>query len=642
MFYLESTQAARPAVYGRSGGAMLQNIRDNSQSWIAKTIVGLIVVLMAFTGFEAIVNSGSNRNNAALVNGAEITLDQLTQAADMQRRQLQQQLGKDFDASLLDDKLLRESALKGLIDRQLLLQGAADAGFAFSDAAIDQLILLTPEFQVDGQFNADRFDQVIRQMGFDRLRFRQMLREEMLIGQLRAGLAGSAFVTDAEIKAFARLDRQTRDFAYLTVVADRAAVSVSDEQVESFYKEHEARFMTPEQVTLEYVELKKDAFFDQVDVNEDDLQALYQKEIANLAEQRQAAHILVEVNAEQDEAKARTKIEQLAERIAKGEDFAALARDFSADTGSAAEGGDLGFAGPGVYDPAFEEALYGLQLQEVSAPVRTEFGFHLIKLLGVQAPEVPAFAELREKLERELKTQQVEQRFVEAVKQLEDSAFEASDLHQPAQEMDLAVLSVGPFGREGGEGLAANRQVVQAAFSSELLEDGANSSAIELDPSTVVVVRVKQHLKPQPQALADVQAEIRQQLEAEQAAKQAEELAGQQLEALRKGATPQDQAQAWTILEAAGRAQEGVAPAILQAVFRMQRPQSPEQPVFTQVALSNGDQVLVRLNGVNDDQGELQPQELAMYRQFLASRVGQEDFAAYRRQLQASAEIERF
>lgn len=116
---------------------MLQNIRDNSQSWIAKTIVGLIVVLMAFTGFEAIVNSGSNRNNAALVNGAEITLDQLTQAADMQRRQLQQQLGKDFDASLLDDKLLRESALKGLIDRQLLLQGAADAGFAFSDAAID-------------------------------------------------------------------------------------------------------------------------------------------------------------------------------------------------------------------------------------------------------------------------------------------------------------------------------------------------------------------------------------------------------------------------------------------------------------------------------------------------------------------------
>lgn len=200
MFYLESTQAARPAVYGRSGGAMLQNIRDNSQSWIAKTIVGLIVVLMAFTGFEAIVNSGSNRNNAALVNGAEITLDQLTQAADMQRRQLQQQLGKDFDASLLDDKLLRESALKGLIDRQLLLQGAADAGFAFSDAAIDQLILLTPEFQVDGQFNADRFDQVIRQMGFDRLRFRQMLREEMLIGQLRAGLAGSAFVTDAEIR----------------------------------------------------------------------------------------------------------------------------------------------------------------------------------------------------------------------------------------------------------------------------------------------------------------------------------------------------------------------------------------------------------------------------------------------------------
>ena len=158
---------------------MLQNIRDNSRGWIAKTIIGLIVMLMAFTGFEAIVTGTSNRNNAAEVNGDTITLDELNQAVEMQRRQLLQQLGRDFDASLLDDRLLREASLKGLIERKLLLQAAGDARFAFSQSSLDQVILQTPEFQVDGRFDTARFDQVIRQMGYTRLQFRQMLEEEM-------------------------------------------------------------------------------------------------------------------------------------------------------------------------------------------------------------------------------------------------------------------------------------------------------------------------------------------------------------------------------------------------------------------------------------------------------------------------------
>ena len=176
---------------------MLQNIRDNSQGWIAKTIIGIIVALMAFTGIEAIFQASTNtKQDVAKVNGEVITQTELSQAVDMQRRQLMQQLGKDFDASLLDEKLLRDAALKGLIDRKLLLQGAADSKFGFSEAALDQVILQTPEFQVDGKFSAERFDQVIRQLGYSRLQFRQMLTQEMLIGQVRAGIAGSGFVTD--------------------------------------------------------------------------------------------------------------------------------------------------------------------------------------------------------------------------------------------------------------------------------------------------------------------------------------------------------------------------------------------------------------------------------------------------------------
>ncbi|MHC8319628.1 SurA N-terminal domain-containing protein [Pseudomonas sp. GB2N2] len=623
---------------------MLQNIRDNSQGWIAKTIIGVIVALMALTGFDAIFKATTHSNDAAKVNGEEISQNELSQAVDMQRRQLMQQLGKDFDASLLDEKMLRESALKGLIDRKLLLQGAEKSKFAFSEAALDQVILQTPEFQVDGKFSSERFDQVIRQLGYSRMQFRQMLAQEMLIGQLRAGLAGSGFVTDAQVLSFARLEKQTRDLATLNVKADPAAVKLTDDEVKAYYDEHAKEFMTPDQVIIDYLELKKSSFFDQVAVKDEDLQAAYQKEIANLSEQRRAAHILIEVNDKVTEAQAKAKIEDVQARLAKGEKFEALAKEFSQDPGSANNGGDLGYAGPGVYDPAFETALYALTKDQVSAPVRTDFGFHLIKLLGVEAPEVPTLASLKDKLTKELKTQQVEQRFVEATKQLEDSSFEASDLVQPAQDLKLTVHTSKPFGREGGEGITANRAVLTAAFSPEVLDEGANSTAIELDPETVVVLRAKEHLKPAQLPLESVSAAIRGQLAKEHASAAAKTKADELIGSLREGKTPLDKAidgQNWKVTAAATRAQEGIDPTVLQALFRMPKPAGKDKPTFSSVTLADGSLVIVRLNGVNEAAAPTE-EEKAQYRRFLASRIGQQDFAAYRKQLEADAEIKRY
>lgn len=619
---------------------MLQNIRDNSQGWIAKTIIGIIVMLLALTGFEAIFNAASNNQNAAEVNGEEISRYDLDQAVNMQRRQLAQQLGQDFDASLLDDRLLRDSALGSLIDRMLLLQSAKNANFAFSSEALDQLILQTPEFQVDGAFSAARFDQVIQQMGYSRLQFRQLLEQEMLIGQLRAGISGTGFVTDQQVDNFARLEMQTRDFATLTLPAQQEAIEVGDEQIKEYYEANADRFRTPEQVIVEYVELKKESFFDQVEVSDEELQELYQKQIANLAEQRRAAHILIETGGELSDDEAKAKIDEIATRVKNGDDFAAVAKEASQDPGSASEGGDLGFAGPGVYDPAFEDALYALNEGEVSAPVKSEFGWHIIKLLGVQSPEVPAFESLKPQLVRELKAQQVEQRFVETSKQLEDSAFEASDLAQPAQELGLMVQTTEAFGRDGGEGITANRQVIQAAFSDEVLVDGANSSVIELDPDTSIALRVKEHLKPAAIPLADVREDIVQQLQRSLAAEAARAKGEQLLADLRKGQQPDDGQ--WQAVEAATRSQEGVAPALLQAVFRMPRPEQQDKPSYSGVALSNGDYAVVRLNGVNEPEAALTDEEKLNYRRFLASRVGQQDFAAFRQKLQAEAEIERF
>ena len=623
---------------------MLQNIRDNSQGWIAKTIIGVIVALMALTGFDAIFQATSTSQDAAKVNGEEITQVELSQAVDMQRRQLLQQLGKDFDSSLLDEKMLREAALKGLIDRKLLLQGAKDAKFSFSEAALDQVILQTPEFQEDGKFSPERFDQVIRQLGYGRLQFRDMLGQEMLIGQLRAGLAGSGFVTDEQVNAFARLEKQTRDFASLNIKADPAAVKLSDDAVKAYYDQHAKEFMTPDQVVIDYIELKKSSFFDQVAVKDDELQALYQKEIANLAEQRRAAHILIEVNDKVSDEQAKARIAEIQQRLAKGESFEALAKEFSQDPGSAANGGDLGFAGQGVYDPVFEAAVYALKPDQVSEPVRTSYGYHLIKLLGVEAPEVPSFASLKDKLTHDLKTQQVERRFVDATKQLEDSAFEASDLVQPAQELKLTVHTSAPFGREGGEGIAANRAVIQAAFSTEVMDEGANSTAIELDPETVVVLRVKEHRKPEQLPLEAVASSIRAQLVKEHASAAAKTRAEEIIKELRDGKLPLNKpidGQSWKVQEAVARGQEGIDPAVLQAVFRMPKPASKDKPTFGSVTLADGSVVVLRLNGVNEAAAPTE-EEKASYRRFLASRVGQQDFAAYRKQLENEAKVERY
>ena len=596
---------------------MLQNIRDNSTGWISKSIIGLIVVLFAFTGFDAILGSTSNSNNAAKVNGEEITLDALAEAKNLQRRQLLQQFGKDFDASLIDDALLSEAALKGLISRKLLVQAADQSGFAFSSALIDQFILLAPEFQVDGKFNADRFDQVIRQMGYTRLQFRHMIEQEMRTGQLRAGIAATAFVTEQEAQAFADLERQTRDFATLTIKPALDKVTVTDEDAKTYYSENASEFLTPEQVVVEYIELDKNAFFDQVTVDDAALQEMYQAEIANLAEQRHAAHILFEVSGDVTDAQAKEAAQNAIERINAGEDFAAVAKEMSDDIGSAEQGGDLGFAAQGVYDPAFEDALYALEKEQVSVPVRTDYGWHVIKLLDVQAADIPTFASLKDKLSQDLKTQQVEQRFVEAVRDLESAAYESADLQQPASELGLEIKVSEPFGREGLEGLFANRQVLQAAFSTEVLEEGANSTAIELDPETTVVLRVKEHKRPEPIEFAEVSTQIREQLIAQRAIEHARSQGEALLSSLQEGQTSVEQAQqeAWQVVEAATRGQENIDPEVLQALFKMPKPETGAAK-FAGLNLSNGDYVVVRLTGVNAADVSLSGSELKQYRRY--------------------------
>ena len=410
--------------------------------------------------------------------------------------------------------------------------------------------------------------------------------------------------------------------------------------MKAFYEGHKSEFMTPEQVVVEYVELKKSSFFDQVKVKQEDLEALYQKEIANLSEQRDAAHILIEVNDKVGDEQAKAKIDEIKARLAKGEDFAALAKEFSQDIGSAATGGDLLRRSRRVR-PAFEEALYALKQGEVSAPVKTPYGYHLIKLLGVQAPEVPSLESLKPKLEDELKKQMVEQRFVEATKDLESSAYEAADLSQPAQEMGLKVQTSQPFGRSGATASLPTARSCRPRSAPRCWKKPptvAPSSWIR----TPVVLRVKEHNKPKEQPLEQVAANIRERLAAEKAAEEAQKRGEALIAELREGRTSSAAGESWKVVEAASRGQEGVDPKLLQAVFRMQRPEAKDKPSLSGVTLANGDYVVIRLNGVSEPEEAISDDEKAMYRRFLASRSGQADFAAFRRQLQDKAEVEKY
>ncbi len=627
---------------------MLQNMRDNAQSWVAKVIVGVIVLMFALTGWESINRFTSSDDKAAEVNGKVISKTELEQAVSLQRRQLMQQLqrlGDQFDPDMIDEKLLRDSVLQGLVERTVLLEGAENANLHISEQMIDHMLLNTPDFQSNGQFDANMFDVVIRNMGLSsRMEFRALVREELMLAQLRNAYQATSFSTPVERETLARLESQTRDFAVIELATDAASIAVEATEIEQYYTEHQSEFMTPEQVVLETLTLSRSDFFDQTQVDEKALESLYQREIGHLTEQHRAAHILFAVDGD-DATAALEQAAAVKARLDAGEDFAKLAQEFSADSGTVKKGGDLGFVEKDSFDPAFEQALFALQEGEVSEPVRTEFGVHLIKLTDLQSPEVPSLEAMRPALEEELKNEQVERRFVEASQELANLAYESEDLVEPGRALNLKIETFGPLGRSGGEGIAANPKVMAAAFSDDVLLDQRNSQLLELDADTVVVVRVKQHLRSEQRLLSDVTAEITDTLQFIKSTEQAATQAGQWVEQLRQGqldeaALAKQLAQQWQQHEAVSRADRDISQTLIRDVFTMSHPD--DKPAYAHFKQPDGSQWIVALRGVSTPDEALSEAELAGYGQYIAGQTGQQDFAAVQERLKQEANIKQY
>ncbi len=625
---------------------MLQSMREGSQGIIAKIIVGFIIVTFALWGVDSLMGLATQADAPVTVNGVDISEAEIQNGIELQRRQLIAQMGENVDPSVLEDNLLRGMVIEGLIEQSLLLQSAEQKGLSVSQQALDQIVLQTREFQVDGKFDRDQFNAMLRNVGLTPLMYRELLRKEILMGQEQSAITATAFTLDSEAKAIAAIDRQTRDARYLLLSLDDALAqaSVSDAEVEEYYQANQAGFMSPERLSLDYIELNRRDLVDSVEIDEAELQTQFDQLLAGFEgqEARDAAHILIAVSDQRNSEQAQELAEQVALELAAGAEFAALAAKYSDDPGSAADGGELGLIEKGVMVPAFEQALFALQAGAVSAPIETEFGYHLIKLNAVDRGEPPSFDAVRMELEAAQREQKSEARFVELSEQLADISFSAGDLQEPSEALQLPIKQTGLFGREGSrdaDAISAQPRVLNAAFSEDVLSKGHNSELIELDRDWVVVVRLNQHQPARAQALDEVRQSIVDRLKQQKA----EQAVMAQAESLLSEAKTQTVAESvvapWQQQLNIARADTVLDAELVKALFKMPKP-SDNQLSWSVVKLSDGGAAVVGLSAVNAG-AEMESQQLQAMAGFLASRKGQSDYYDLLRSLKATAEIER-
>lgn len=612
---------------------MLQDIRDNAQSTIAKVIVGLLIVSLSIWGMDAIIGGFSGEPEVATVNGQDITEREFLRTVQLETQQRMMQMDNP-DPSMLDEDRIRREVLEALIQEEVLTQDAQSQGLELSEADIDVLITQMPQFQVDGQFNSDRFVAAVRNMGMGVGEFRQVMRTSYVTNQIRAAISQSAVVAPQNADHLLAIQDQTRDFRVWTVDAAAVAdqVSVTDEAIESYYQDNQDEFREAEQVDASYITLSLGELAESIEIAEDDLRAYYDQQAEEYArEERRAAHILIEAGADAEETMA-----TLQQRLADGESFAALAEEFSIDTVSAEQGGDLGFAGRGVYDEAFENALFALETGEVSEPVETSFGLHLIRLEEVRRSEPPTFEELRDELRTELARAQASERFAEVRTQLADAVYTADDLAGPAEELGLEVRQADGITREGGRAPFDHDGLVRQLFSEDVLNAGYNTELIDVGDDVSVVARVREYREPRQQELAEVRDEIAGVLEAAAVRDALSARADEVLAGVESGELSTDD---WQTFDDQGRGGADLETYVLQKVFSMPRPDDGGST--TGKAVSSEQAAVVVLEAVNDGEVDRESQEYTQLRQFMAQLEGQREYTAYQQYLRTQAEIER-
>ncbi|HEY0504594.1 MAG TPA: peptidyl-prolyl cis-trans isomerase [Lysobacter sp.] len=545
---------------------MLQKLREKTSGWIATVILGLLIVPFAFVGIEQYLGQRTDSSVARIDapptwwptapswwpvsvfwSHEKVGVEEFRARFEEERQRRRAEQGEAFDARAFESVENKRAILETLIDGRVQQLAAQRHGLVVSDAMVRKAITEVPGFQVDGKFDYDRYKLALASLNPPQTerQFEQTVRDSLQRSMLAMGVGTSNFVTSAEMDRLIRLMGEQRDVSVLMLpppAADTGAVSAAE--IQQWYEQHAAQFRAPETVTIELLEVNSATLPPPPPADEATLRQRYEQEKNRFveAEQRLASHILVRVEegaAAAAQKAAEAKANDIATQArAAGADFAALARANSDDTGSQAVGGDLGWVSKGMMVGPFENALFAMKAGEVSAPVKSEFGWHVIQLREVKTGAQEAFEQVREALAREQAEADRERAASEFTSRAVDLALKnPSSLAPVAREMNLPLQKLGPFSRTGAQGVAANPAVLRVAFDEDTIQDGAISDPIEIAPGHSVLLRVVEHTPERPQPLAQVRDQVIAAVRADRAAKAAHKDAEALVARLNQGET---------------------------------------------------------------------------------------------------------
>lgn len=624
---------------------MLEKIREGLKGWMAWAFIAVIGVplVLTFVGGDTTLGGGGN---AATVNGEDIPLVEF-QRVLQDRMVARQQETRSALSPEVEEQLKRET-LDGLVLNRAVIQFVRDAGFRVSAQRVADHIRTLPNFQVGGQFSKPAYDAALAANAVPAALFESEQRSLLEVNQLQDGIAGSSFFTPGEFRRIIALDQQRRDLDYVLLDPKvlGAGITPTEAEIQAWYATNAAEFQTAETVDLDYLEISlADTARDYVP-DEAALRKAYDEDPTRFrsAEERQARHILISAGNGRTDAEARALADEIAKKLADGADFAALATQYSSDPGSAARGGDLGFAGRGVYVEAFEQALFALQPGQTSAPVKTEFGYHIIRLEAVKASEGQSFDEVRDQLAESLREQKAQDAFYALAERLDDLALEnPGSLEPAAKELGLQIRRYPGYTRAGGGPFGDNADLGSAVFSDAVLEGGENTPLIELDSGRVVVARVAQHKLPAARPLAEVRDQIAERLRiqgaASEARKQGEAILKRQQAGEDLAAVAASMGLSLLKTGPVFRRSPVLPPDLLAAVFRTPAP-AGDKPVVRGVALADGGYAVFRLNSVIPGQPDQIPQEQRDAQQrILGQRTAQAELSAFAAELRGTAKV---
>ena len=587
---------------------MLQSIRNKASGWFALVLISLVLFTMLFFGVGDYLTTQTD-TYVAKVGDEEISQNTFRQRFEEWRQNMRQQMGESYNAEMFQQPAFKRQMLDQMVNEAAIRQANERLDLVVPVSRLRAEIMSAPVFQINGRFDEQAYRNFLDARGQTPAGFDRQLSDSFSVQLLPAAVQSSALVTDQEVDAYLRLSEQLRDFSFVRVGSPADAVDdeISQDELQSYYDANSAEFMTPESVTVEYVELDAATMPSVGEPSEGDLRDRYETEKNRFGtvERRLVSHILVKTQGDDAEAQkaALDKANALAARAREeGADFSALAKEASDDLGTKELGGDLGWVERGLTDPVFEDALFAMEDAGISDPVRSDEGYHVIQVREITPASQKSFEEVREELATEYTQSENERLYAERSGELIDLIYkEPGSLAPAAEALGLEIRTAGPFTRESGEGLFANPALREAAFSDMVLVEGNISDPVELDESHMVALRLTDHAKSEPRPLADVSEDIRTRIVAKRRAEALKAHADALFARVQGGETLTALATELGVevetADATGRMAATPERALVDAAFSMQRPVNV--PTLQLVELGNA-YAIVELRSVKD------------------------------------------